>query len=96
MSKKVNPRLPNPSRREFLFNSSLALIGLAGAGFPGICRAGGGQVLHIRNYMDVSSLDPVSTVSTAEGLIRRCDFSEPSAVQAGQRLGYSARRRRIR
>lgn len=69
MIRKAYPRLPNPSRREFLQSSSLALIGLAGGGFPGISRAGRGQVLHIRNYMDVSSLDPVSTVSTAEGVI---------------------------
>ncbi len=70
MKKTVHPRLPNQARRAFLRRSSLALIGLAGGGFPGICAARRGDVLHIRNYMDVTSLDPLSTVSASEGLIQ--------------------------
>jgi len=69
MKRKVHRQPPDPARRAFLQRSSLALIGLAGGGFPGFCGADRGGVLHIRNYMDVSSLDPVSMVSAAEGLI---------------------------
>ncbi|HLF29779.1 MAG TPA: ABC transporter substrate-binding protein [Xanthomonadales bacterium] len=69
MEIKVHSRRPNQTRRAFLQSSSLVLVGLACGGFPGICRASRGDVLHIRNYADVFSLDPVSSVSGAEGLI---------------------------
>jgi len=69
MNRKVHQQLPDPSRRAFLQQSSVALLGLAGGSIPGVSWAVHGDTLHIRNYMDVSSLDPVSSVSTAEGLI---------------------------
>jgi peptide/nickel transport system substrate-binding protein len=69
MYRKQPERLPNTSRRVFLQKSSLALVGLAGSGIPGITLAVRGETLHIRNYMDVHSLDPVSSLSLAEGII---------------------------
>lgn len=69
MDNKAYPRRPKLARREFLQTSSLALMGLAGTGIAGISWAAHGDTLHIRNYQDVSSLDPVSTVSGAEGFI---------------------------
>ncbi len=71
MKRRLQQRMPDEARRAFLQKSSLALMGLAGSGIPGICRAARGDALHIRNYMDMSSLDPVSTVSLAEGIIQR-------------------------
>jgi peptide/nickel transport system substrate-binding protein len=69
MNRKVHKQLPDPSRRAFLQQSSLALLGLAGGSIPGVSWAVHGDTLHIRNYMDVLSLDPVSSVSLAEGII---------------------------
>ncbi len=69
MTRKAHQRLAHPSRRDFLQHASLALLGLAGAAIPGSSWAIEKNRLHIRNYMDVHSLDPVSTVSGAEGLI---------------------------
>jgi len=69
MKKNVHPQLQNRARRVFLQNSSLALMGLAGLGMPGAGWAVRGDVLHIRNYQDVSSLDPVSSISGAEAII---------------------------
>ncbi|MBT8047801.1 MAG: peptide ABC transporter substrate-binding protein [Xanthomonadales bacterium] len=74
MNCKVGQPLPNLPRRKFLHTSSLALLGLAGGGIPGISRAVGGDVLHIRNYQDLSSLDPVSFVSSAEGMVMTAIF----------------------
>jgi hypothetical protein len=69
MEIKVHSRRPNQTRRVFLQRSSMALAGLACGGFPLICRANRGDVLHIRNYADVFSLDPVNSISFAEGHI---------------------------
>jgi len=44
-------------------------MGLAGSGIPGVSWAVHGNTLHIRNYQDVSSLDSVSSLSAAEGII---------------------------
>jgi peptide/nickel transport system substrate-binding protein len=82
----MNPRLQqrpvDGARRAFLRNSSLAVLGLAGGGIPCASRAARVAILHIRNYVDVSSLDPVSTVSQGEGMIQR-------AIQQGL-LHYKA------
>lgn len=44
-------------------------MGLAGGGIPGVGWAVHGNTLHIRNYQDVSSLDSVSSLSGADGII---------------------------
>ena len=69
MKRKAHEHLARQSRRDFLQNSSLTLLGLAGSGLSGITWAVEKNQLHVRNYMDMLSLDPVSTVSGAEGLI---------------------------
>lgn len=69
MNRKVQPFAHNPGRRLFLHNSALALAGLAGCGLPKTGWAVHGDTLHIRNYQDVVSLDPVSSISGAEGII---------------------------
>lgn len=69
MSRKVQQEVPDGARRAFLRRSSLAVLGLAGGCLPGVSWAVRGDTLHIRNYMDVLSLDPVSSVSLAEGII---------------------------
>ncbi len=71
MQRKIQQRPPDEARRSFLRASSLALMGLAGGGIMRIARAAAGPVLHFRNYVDVVSLDPVSTVSLGEGIIQR-------------------------
>jgi peptide/nickel transport system substrate-binding protein len=69
MNRKVHQEPPNPTRRSFLQNSALAVIGLAGGALPGISWAVHGDTLHIRNYQDISSLDPVSSLSAADGIV---------------------------
>ncbi len=74
MNRKVQqpPTLPErfkSSRRAFLQNSALSALGLFGTGLPGISLAMRGDELHIRNYVDVVSLDPASSVSGAEGTL---------------------------
>jgi len=44
-------------------------MGLAGGGLPGVGWAVHGNTLHIRNYQDLSSLDSVSSLSAADGII---------------------------
>jgi peptide/nickel transport system substrate-binding protein len=74
MIRKVHQRPPDRARRAFLQNSSLALLGLAGASLPGVSWSIEGDTLRIRNYQDVISLDPVSSVSAAEGIITSAIF----------------------
>lgn len=69
MKKKVHPLLPDPDRRTFLRYASFSLAGLAVGGFPGLCLATRQDELHICNYMDVSTFDPLSSVSGAEGIV---------------------------
>lgn len=69
MKKKVHPLLPNPARRTFLQHTAFSMAGLVSGVFPAVGMTAFKDELHIRNYMDVSSLDPVSTVSAAEGII---------------------------
>jgi len=69
MKNEVHRGLPGENRRSFLQRSSLALMGLAGGGIPRISPGDNGPILHVRNYMDVFSLDPLTSVSFAEGLI---------------------------
>ena len=69
MNRKVHQQPPNPTRRCFLQHSALAMLGLAGGGLPGISWAVHGDTLHIRNYQDISSLDPVSSLSDADGIV---------------------------
>ena len=69
MSRKEPERWPHATRRAFLQKSSLALMALAGSGIPGIGWTVHGNTLHIRNYQDVSSLDPLTSLSAADGII---------------------------
>lgn len=69
MKRRIPQRSPDGPRRAFLQRTALALASLAG-GLPArAIGSTGGGVLHIRNYVDISSLDPLSTVSYAEGLV---------------------------
>lgn len=69
MSRKEPQIWPGISRRAFIQKSSLALTGLAVTGIPGASWAVDGNTLHIRNYQDLTSLDSVSSLSAAEGIV---------------------------
>jgi peptide/nickel transport system substrate-binding protein len=69
MTRKKPESWPQSTRRAFLQDTSLALIGLAGGGVPGVSWAVNGDTLHIRNYQDLTSLDSVTSLSAAEGII---------------------------
>ena len=70
MQNKKNRAPDQINRRRFLCHSGLA--GLAVAGWlPGTSWAVRGDQLHIRNYQDLSTLDPSFTLSGAEGMV--CD-----------------------
>ena len=71
MRPKVYPPPIDSGRRAFLGQSSLALLGAA---MPGTGLAVDSDVLHIRNYLDLVSLDPVSSLSGAEGMVMRAIF----------------------
>jgi peptide/nickel transport system substrate-binding protein len=60
-------------RRDFLRRSSLAGLALAG-GLPGVSWAVRGKELHIRNYNDLSTLDPPFQLSGAEGIVTDAIF----------------------
>jgi peptide/nickel transport system substrate-binding protein len=57
------------TRRDFLRHSALAGVGLSAAGFPGVGWSVEDDVLRIRNYIDVRSLDPALMLSGGEALI---------------------------
>lgn len=59
------------NRRDFLRRSTLAALAL---GAPGVSAAARGNELHIRNYADVGTLDPVYMVSGAEGIVVNAIF----------------------
>lgn len=61
------------SRRDFLRRSSLAGLAIAG-GLPEASRAVVGDQLHIRNYNDISFLDPPLSLSGADNLVIRAIF----------------------
>ena len=89
MKQKVHPQTKNLTRRALLERTGLALLGLAGGGLPAIVRAGRGDELHIRNYVDVHSLDPVSSVSQAEGIIYGAIYQNLLRFEPGG--GWAAR-----
>jgi peptide/nickel transport system substrate-binding protein len=70
-NKRSGPILTN--RREFLCQSALAGAAIAG-GFPAASWAVQGDQLHIRNYLDISSLDPPFSLSGADNLVQRAIF----------------------
>ena len=61
------------NRRDFLCRSALAGLAVAG-GLPNVSWAVRGNQLHIRNYQDISTLDPPFQLSGAENLIARAIF----------------------
>ncbi len=65
---KTHPGSVQIKRRDFLRQSTLAGLAVAG-GLPGMSWAVRGDQLHIRNYNDITSLDPPSQVSGAEGVV---------------------------
>jgi peptide/nickel transport system substrate-binding protein len=70
-SKKSGPIQIN--RRDFLRQSSLAGLAIAGC-IPGTSWAVRGDQLHIRNYNDLSFLDPPYMISGAEGIVAAAVF----------------------
>jgi peptide/nickel transport system substrate-binding protein len=73
MNKKNNPGPCQINRRSFLQRSTLAGLAMAGS-FPNAGWAVQGDQLHIRNYLDVASLDPAFSLSGADDLIQRAIF----------------------
>jgi len=69
MNEKVHVHLTNPSRRSFLKHVTFSMAGLAAGGLPAISQATPGDQLHYRNYQDVTTFDPLSSLSAAEGLL---------------------------
>jgi peptide/nickel transport system substrate-binding protein len=61
------------NRRDFLRHSTLAGLTLAGY-LPGTSWAVHGDQLHIRNYQDITTLDPLFTISGAEGIVSAAIF----------------------
>ncbi|MCH7822748.1 MAG: twin-arginine translocation signal domain-containing protein, partial [Proteobacteria bacterium] len=61
------------NRRDFLRQSTLAGLAVAGS-LPDVSWAVRGDQLHIRNYFDISSLDPPFSLSGADSLIQRAIF----------------------
>jgi peptide/nickel transport system substrate-binding protein len=68
MGIETGPGSRQINRRDFLRRSTLAGLAIAG-GLPGMGWAVRGDQLHIRNYMDISSLDPPFEISGAEGIV---------------------------
>ena len=64
---------PSPSRRDLLRHSALAGLVIAG-GWPCMSWAARGNQLHIRNYVDLTTLDLPFGVSGAEGIVGQAIF----------------------
>ena len=62
------------NRRDFLRQSTLAGLGVAAGGLGRISWSLENDQLHIRNYADVTYLDPALSISGAEGLIGNAIF----------------------
>jgi len=60
-------------RRDFLRQSTLAGLAIAGS-LPNVSWAVLGDQLHIRNYQDISTLDPPFTISGAESIVFKAIF----------------------
>jgi len=73
MEIKTHPGSVLTNRRDFLRQSTLCGLAIAG-GLPRAGWAVRGDELHIRNYMDVASLDPPFSISGAEGIISQAIF----------------------
>ena len=61
-------------RRAFLRGASLATLGAAAGTLPRFSWSAEGDVLHVRSYMDLTSLDPLRMLSGAEWLIGNAIF----------------------
>ena len=61
------------NRRGFLRQSTLAGLAIAGS-LPDVSWAVRGDQLHIRNYFDISSLDPPFSLSGGDSFIQRAIF----------------------
>lgn len=61
------------NRRDFLRQSALSGLAISGV-LPGLSWAINGRELHIRNYQDITSLDPPFGLSFAEGIVSQAIF----------------------
>lgn len=68
MDFKKNPGPAQINRRDFLRQSTLAGLAMAG-GLPGVSWAVRGNQLHISNYNDLASLDPPYVISGADSTV---------------------------
>ncbi|MHC4224463.1 MAG: ABC transporter substrate-binding protein [Planctomycetota bacterium] len=75
MGTKKNSRPFQINRRDFLHQSTLAGLTIAGS-LPDVSWAVRGDQLHIRNYVDIGSLDPPFAISGADGIISDAIFQK--------------------
>ena len=82
----INPRFHAPlvNRRDFLKQTTLASLGIVAASLPDAAWSVEGDVLRIRSYSDVVSLDPAMMLSGAEGLIGNAMFLNLVQFRAGE------------
>jgi peptide/nickel transport system substrate-binding protein len=59
---------PFGNRRDFLKRTTLASLGMVAASLPATAWSVDGDILRVRTYSDVVSLDPVRMLSGSEGL----------------------------
>jgi peptide/nickel transport system substrate-binding protein len=64
-----DPRQLEPGRRSFLRRVSLLALGAGTGTLPGVSWSAARDVLHVRNYVDLSTLDPPMTLSGGEGTV---------------------------
>jgi peptide/nickel transport system substrate-binding protein len=73
MAARGKSNLIQMNRRNFLRQSTAAGLAIAGS-LPDVSWAVRGDQLHIRNYNDISALDPPFTISGAEDIVNRAIF----------------------
>lgn len=73
MGKNKNTDPSQINRRDFLHRSSLAGLAIASS-LPEVSWAVEGDQLHVRNYFDISSLDPAFSLSGGDSFIKRAIF----------------------
>ena len=64
-----DPRRFQPGRRSFLRSASLLALGAGIGAVPGVGWSAGRDILRIRGYTDLITLDPPLTLTGAEGMV---------------------------
>lgn len=76
------------SRRRFLQASSAAGLGAASLGLPGMSWSAEGGVLKVRDYSDISTLDPAYFIAVPEEVVMGAIYNKLVSYKPGREWGW--------